>query len=148
MMEHATSLAVIGLALRARQTRRARASSDQAESATGWIPLRDILFEHDAAKIRPSEMSKISGIAAYVNQNPSLQLGIDGSTDLLRGTHRRNTALSQRRISNVRDALIRTGVPSDRIETGRFAADRLACNDSGEAGSQREGRVEIMGRST
>jgi outer membrane protein OmpA-like peptidoglycan-associated protein len=148
-MNRATNLAVIGLALRARQTRRARSSSDQAESATGWIPLRDILFEHDTAEIRPSEMSKISGIAAYVNQNPSIQIGIDGSTDLLRGTRRRrNTALSHRRISNVRDALIRIGVSPEQIETGRFAADRFAGNGSSEAGSRREGRVAVMVRST
>lgn len=121
---------------------------DPAASATGWISLRDILFDFDTADIRSSELSKISDIAAYVNQNPSVRVGIDGSTDLLRGTNQYNVALSERRIANVRDALIRTGVSADRIEMGRFGAERAKCNDSIQTCSQREGRVEVMGRSS
>ena len=116
--------------------------------STGWISLRDILFDFDTADIRPSEMNKISEIAAYLNQNPSVRVGIDGSTDLLRGINRHNEKLSQQRIANVRDALIRTGVSSSRIETGRFGVERVKCNDSTEQCSQREGRVEVMGRSS
>lgn len=48
-------------------------------------------------------------------------------------------------MANVRNALIETGVSMDRIETGRFAAERVKCNDSIEQCSQREGRVEVMG---
>ena len=124
------------------------ASPVSAVSSTGWISLRDILFDFDTADIRPSEMSKISDIAAYVKQNPSVRVGIDGSTDLLRGTNRYNGALSERRIANVRDALIRTGVSADRIETGRFGVERVECNDSTERCSQRDGRVEVMARSS
>jgi peptidoglycan-associated lipoprotein len=116
------------------------ASPDPAPPANGWISLRDILFDFDTADLRPSELSKIAEIAAYVNQNPSVRVGIDGATDLLRGTNQYNVALSERRITNVRDALIRTGVSASRIETGRFAAERIKCTDSTEACSQREGR--------
>jgi peptidoglycan-associated lipoprotein len=117
-------------------------------ASTGWISLRDIMFDFDTADIRPTEMNKISEIAAYLSQNPSVRVGIDGSTDLLRGTNRHNEKLSQQRIANVRDALIRTGVSSTRIETGRFGVERVKCNDSTEQCSQREGRVEVMGRSS
>ena len=75
-----------------------------------WTSLKDIMFDYDKASIRPSEMSKTSDIATYMNQNPSARLGIDGSTDLLRGTNQYNVAPSQQRISNVRDALIQAGV--------------------------------------
>ena len=116
-------------------------------SENGWISLRDILFDFDTADIRPSEMNKISEVAAYLEQNPSIRVGIDGSTDLSRGTNRYNVDLSGKRIANVRNALIQTGVSGDRIETGRFAAERAQCNDSTERCSQREGRVEVMARS-
>jgi outer membrane protein OmpA-like peptidoglycan-associated protein len=115
--------------------------------ASDWISLRDILFDFDTAEIRPSERSKISDIASYVNQNPSVRVGIDGATDLLRGTNRYNVALSERRTANVRDALIRNGVSAERIETGRFGVERAECIDATEQCSRREGRVEIMGRS-
>ena len=92
-------------------------------------------------------MSKISDIAAYVNQNPSVRIGVDGATDLLRGTNQYNTALSEQRISNVRDALVRAGVSTDRIETGGFAAERAKCNDSTATCSKRDGRVEVLAHS-
>ena len=118
-----------------------------AVSQTGWISLRDIMFDYDTADIRPSEMNKISEVAAYLKQNPLIRVGIDGSTDLLRGANRYNVKLSQQRIANVRNALIETGVSDDRIETGRFGARRAKCNDSDELCSKREGRVEVMARS-
>ena len=118
-----------------------------AVSPTGWISLRDIMFDYDTADIRRSEMNKISDVAAYLKQNPSTRVGIDGSTDLSRGTNRYNVDLSKKRTANVRDALIEAGVSSDRIETGNFGARRSECNDSTEQCSKREGRVEVMARS-
>ena len=117
-----------------------------AAKGTRWTSLRDIMFDYNRAEIRSTEMSKIADIAAYTNQNPSARLGIDGSTDLLRGTNQYNAAMSQQRVGNVRDALIRAGVAADRIETGSFGAERAKCNDASEPCSQRDGRVEVMVR--
>ena len=111
-----------------------------------WTPLKDIRFDFDKAEIRPVEMNKVSDIATYMSQNPAVRLGLDGSTDLLRGTNQYNVALSQQRVSNVRDALIRAGVSADRMETGGFAAQRQKCNDSAEQCSQRDGQVEVLVR--
>lgn len=121
-------------------------SSSPAEPGT-WVSLRDIVFAFDKAELSAAELAKISDIAAYAKQNPDVRLGIDGSTDLLSGTNKYNTALSRQRIANVRAALITTGVLSSRIETGDFAAERAKCNDSVERCAQREGRVEVLARS-
>ena len=110
----------------------------------GWASLRDFTFDYDRTEIRPSELNQPTEIAAYMRQNPSVRLGIDGSTDLLRGTNQYNAGLSQRRIVIVRDALIQAGVSADRIETGTFAAQRANCNDSTERCAQRDGRVEVL----
>ena len=117
-----------------------------AVAGTSWAPLRDFTFDYDRADIRSSELKQPSEIAAYVRENPSARLGLDGSTDLLRGTNQYNARLSQRRIATVRDALIRAGVSADRIETGAFATQRASCNDSVERCSQRDGRVEVLVR--
>ena len=111
-----------------------------------WTPLKDIRFDFDKADIRPIEMTKVSEIATYMSQNPSVRLGIDGSTDLLRGTNQYNVALSQQRVSNVRDALVRAGVSADRMEMGGFATQRAKCNDAAESCSQRDGQVEVLVR--
>jgi outer membrane protein OmpA-like peptidoglycan-associated protein len=113
----------------------------------GWAALRDFTFDYDRTDIRSSELNQPSEIAAYARQNPSVHLGIDGSTDLLRGTNQYNSGLSQRRITTVRDALIRAGVPADRIETGMFAAQKANCNEAVERCAQRDGRVEVLVRS-
>ena len=118
-----------------------------AFAATGWTSLRDFTFDYDRTDIRSSELNQPSEIAAYTRQNPSVRLGIDGSTDLLRGTNQYNSGLSQRRITTVRDALVQAGVSPDRIETGTFAMQRPSCNDSMERCSQRDGRVEVLVRS-
>ena len=96
-------------------------AANPAPAGTSWTSLRDIMFDYNRAEIRPTEMSKIADIATYSNQNPSARLGIDGTTDLLRGTNQYNLGLSQQRIANVREALIRAGVSADRIETGGSA---------------------------
>jgi outer membrane protein OmpA-like peptidoglycan-associated protein len=113
-----------------------------------WAALRDFTFDYDRTDIRSSEMNQSSEIAAYARQNPSVRLGLDGSTDLLRGTNQYNAGLSQRRVATVRDALIQAGVSADRIETGTFAAQRATCNDSTERCAQRDGRVEVLVRSS
>jgi outer membrane protein OmpA-like peptidoglycan-associated protein len=52
-----------------------------------------------------------------MHQNPSLQVGIDGSMDP-GGTDPRDQNLSDRRVSTVREALIQAGVRADKIKTG------------------------------
>ena len=127
------------------QGQRGMAASPRT-SAAGWISLREISFDSESAEIRPSEAGKLSEVSAYVNQNPSIRVGIAGSTDRVRGTDRYDAELSQRRVANVRDALIRSGVSADRIETGA-GMERVECTDAREQCSRGEGRVEVMGRS-
>jgi outer membrane protein OmpA-like peptidoglycan-associated protein len=81
-------------------------------------------------------MTKVSEIASYMNENPSLRIGIDGSM-APRGTDPRNQDLSDRRISAVRDALIEAGVPSSKIQSGVYGDAKLA----------RDRRVEVLVRS-
>jgi outer membrane protein OmpA-like peptidoglycan-associated protein len=98
-----------------------------------WTSFRDFLFEYNGADIRAFDQSKVSDIAGYMEQNPSLQVGIDGSMDP-RGTDPRDQNLSDRRISAVRDALIQAGVPAYRIQTGAF----------GDTSLTRDRRVEVL----
>jgi outer membrane protein OmpA-like peptidoglycan-associated protein len=98
-----------------------------------WTSYRDFMFEYEKANIQPSDSTKVSEIAAYMKQNPSLQVGIDGSMDP-RGTDPRNQNLSDRRVDAVRTALINAGVPASRIKTGAFGDKDLA----------KDRRVEVL----
>jgi outer membrane protein OmpA-like peptidoglycan-associated protein len=99
-----------------------------------WSSYRNFLFDVNQSDIRSSEISQVSEIATYMQQNPSLQLGIDGSADS-RGDV---SNLSQRRVNAVRAALIQAGVPAGKIQAGAFGDQRL----------NRDGRVEVLVRSS
>jgi len=108
-----------------------------AQGPTGivnrWTSLRDFWFGFGQSDLQASETSKVSEIAAYMSQNPSLRIGIDGSMDP-RGSDPRNQDLSDRRVGTVRDALIQAGVPAYRIQTGPFGDQTL----------RRDRRVEVL----
>lgn len=46
-----------------------------------WTSYREFMFDYDRSDVQAADSSKINEIAAYMNQNPSLQVGIDGSMD-------------------------------------------------------------------
>ncbi|HXV81670.1 MAG TPA: OmpA family protein [Candidatus Binatia bacterium] len=88
-------------------------------------------------------MSKIADIAAHVQENFPIQVGIDGYADP-RGTDPYNQALSERRVNAIRDALVKAGVASDKIKSGAFGEQRLLCNESTAACWQSDQRVEVL----
>lgn len=114
-----------------------------AQGMTGLTSFSNFLFDFDKADIRPSETNKVGEIAAYMRQNPSIQVGIDGFADP-RGTDVYNQALSERRVNAIRDALIDGGVPAYKIQTGAFGEMRPVCDESTESCWQRDRRVEVV----
>jgi outer membrane protein OmpA-like peptidoglycan-associated protein len=70
-------------------------------------------------------MTKVSDIAQYSKENPSLKIGIDGAMNT-GGSNPRNEDLSDQRVNSIRTALIKAGVPRARIQTGVFGDARLA----------------------
>ena len=115
----------------------------QAAAGKNWASFRNFLFDFDKSAIRSNETNHVSDIAAYMKQNPSARVGIDGHTDP-RGTDAYNQSLSERRVNNIRDALVAGGVSNDKIQTGAFGESQPKCNESTEACWQRDRRVEVL----
>jgi len=86
----------------------------------GWSAYRDYTFNVNSEEILRADGSKAREIADYMNQNPSLQVAIDGSND--------------RRVNAVRSALINAGVAPNRIQTGAF----------GDPQRRADRRVEVL----
>jgi outer membrane protein OmpA-like peptidoglycan-associated protein len=85
-----------------------------------WTAYREVNFDPTSTNITASDTDRISEIAAYLSQNPSLSVGIDGTMD----AHRFNQSdrdLSDQRAESVRDALMQAGVPARKIRIGAFA---------------------------
>jgi outer membrane protein OmpA-like peptidoglycan-associated protein len=85
-----------------------------------WTLYRDFRFDYNRSDLSSSENDKVLAVANYIKENPSLRIAIDCSKDTPR-----NQALSDRRSSAIRDALIKAGVPSDSIQIGEYGDKRL-----------------------
>ena len=115
-----------------------------AQSQAGAMnrSFKDILFDTDKSDIRTNETSKVADVAAYIKQNPTFQVGINGYADP-RGTDQHNQALSERRVKAIRDALVKAGVASDKIQTSAFGEQKPLCSESTETCWQRDRRVDV-----
>lgn len=123
-------------------TGRGDAMADQSQVGAMNRSFRDILFDTDKSDIRANETSKITDVAAYIKQNPTLNVGINGYADA-RGTDQHNQALSERRVNAIRDALVKAGVTNGKIESAAFGEQKPQCNESTEACWQRDRRVDL-----
>jgi outer membrane protein OmpA-like peptidoglycan-associated protein len=99
------------------------------QGPTGYVPewtfYRDFRFDYNQGDIQASHSRKISEIARYLKKNPSLKIAIDGSMDP-RGKDPRNQDLCDRRVNAIREALVKAGVPENKIQVGAFGKPQLA----------------------
>lgn len=98
-----------------------------------WTSYREFWFQTDSAVIQDSEKYKLNEIAAYMNRNPSLSIGIDGSI-IAGGSDVHNQNLADRRVTAIRDGLVSAGVPSHKISVGAY----------GDTAQRRDRRVEVL----
>ena len=98
-----------------------------------WTSYRDYVFAYNDAQVQSSDANKSAAIAAYLNDNPSLQIGLDGSIDP-RGADPKDRDLAERRVEAVRVTLLNAGVPAHKIKTGAF----------GDPTTRRDRRVEVL----
>ena len=85
-----------------------------------WTAFAEFTFDFDEARMQAPDKDKVTKAAAYVAANPSAQIGLDGRSDP-NGNGLRNQTLTDRRVAAVRDALIKAGIPSEKIQIGNFA---------------------------
>lgn len=101
-------------------------------------------FDYDSASVKSSEMSKISAVASGMKSlGPNIGLLVEGHCDE-RGTEEYNRALGERRALAVREALIASGVESDRIVTKSFGKDKKIDFGASDASHARNRRCEFV----
>jgi len=98
-----------------------------------WTSYRDYSFNYNDARVASADSVKTAGIAAYMRDNPSLSLGLDGSMDP-NGADPKDQDLRDRRVEAVRSNLVEAGVPAHRIKVGSF----------GDPSTRRDRRVEVL----
>jgi outer membrane protein OmpA-like peptidoglycan-associated protein len=107
------------------------------------ITLGDVLFGTDQSRLTPAGIRTTQKLAAFLQQNPSRTVSIEGFTDSTGGKDH-NQQLSERRASAVRSALQVAGIARERILVqGYGEAYPVASNDTA-ADRQLNRRVEIV----
>jgi outer membrane protein OmpA-like peptidoglycan-associated protein len=85
-----------------------------------WTSYREIWFVADKAELDDAQAAKVSEIATYLKENPSLQVGIDTTADTRESNRQHNQRIADDRLAVISDALIEAGVPASRIKSGSF----------------------------
>jgi len=120
-------------------------SQGVAGAVARWESFKDILFDFDKSDVRANEVGKIKEIVAFMKQNPTFEIGIEGFADP-RGTDAYNQALSERRVQAIRDALVAEGGAAGAIRAGAEGEKNRNCSQETEGCYQLNRRVEVFVR--
>ena len=114
----------------------------------GRVVLDGVEFEFDSDTLRPESGEAIASIAAYLAANPDKRFYVVGHTDSV-GTFSYNAKLSADRARSVVAALIaQHGVERGRLEPHGIGPLSPVFSNTGEAGRERNRRVELVERQT
>jgi outer membrane protein OmpA-like peptidoglycan-associated protein len=102
----------------------------------------DVHFKTEDSSIDAADEQRLAELASFLAPLDGTVIRLDGHADI-RGTEKYNDALSVARAESVRDALVRAGMPTERIVvTGEGSAEATA-GDSDVDGMALDRRVAV-----
>jgi len=93
--------------------------------------LKDIHFDYDKYAVREDAKPTLKDLASILSKNKALKVIVEGHCDE-RGTSEYNLALGDRRAKTVKDYLTSLGIPSHRIESISYGAEKPLCAENSE----------------
>jgi outer membrane protein OmpA-like peptidoglycan-associated protein len=107
---------------------------------------QDVLFDKDAATIRPDAENNLKQIASSINKRyGSGQVAVFGFTDAT-GSEEHNQQLSEQRATAVKDWFANHGIDNNHISLQARGENNPAATNATEEGKQQNRRVEIVAR--
>ncbi|HTV78801.1 MAG TPA: OmpA family protein [Steroidobacteraceae bacterium] len=107
------------------------------------LTLGDVLFDTGKASLKPGASSILDRVAGFLNDNPMVNVRIEGYTDST-GSADFNQVLSQNRAQSAAAALETHGIAANRITAVGRGPDMPVATNSTAAGRQQNRRVEIV----
>lgn len=107
-----------------------------------WFSFDRILFETDKAELKPESMDQIKSISAIMKAFPNVELKIGGYTDDT-GDPKFNQKLSNERAAAVMNAIIATGISSERLASEGYGAKHPVAENSTEEGRAKNRRIDV-----
>ncbi len=106
------------------------------------VRLNNVFFDFDRTELRPESSSELDRVAEFLNENPNVEIEIDGHTDAM-GVEEYNLKLSAGRISSVEGYLVSKGISDNRIVVKSFGESAPIADNETEEGRQQNRRVEF-----
>jgi outer membrane protein OmpA-like peptidoglycan-associated protein len=88
-----------------------------------WVLYKEFNFNAKEISLNKEDKKIIGEIADYVKKNPSLKIGIDGTA-----MKANEQALNDKRVQNIKAAMIDAGMSSNKIGLGAMGAEKLRRN--------------------
>lgn len=142
--------------LEAETDRRKRAEDAQAQALAALENVKQeargivitlsgsVVFPSGGSELLPSARNKLSEVAtALLQGDATSKIVVEGHTDSV-GSAENNQALSERRATSVRDALVSQGVAADRVTVTGYGSSRPVASNDSPAGRANNRRVEIV----
>ncbi len=102
-----------------------------------------VLFDYDSPQLNPSEQGKIDAVVAYLQQNATQGVVIEGNCDE-RGSNEYNLALGERRSLAVRAAMISAGIDGARVQTRSYGEEKPVAFGHDESSWSLNRRAEFV----
>lgn len=102
-----------------------------------------IYYGFDDAAVLPAEFENLNSVAQYMNDNPSINVRVEGHCDE-RGTAAYNVALGQSRANSARDYLIDSGINPDRLTTLSWGEEKLSSLGTTESDHAQNRRSQFV----
>ena len=116
----------------------------QGLDATGKVALQ-VNFATDSTRIEASSIPQVEQVVQLLQDDPSLQLSIDGHTDNT-GDSQHNRVLSEGRAGAVVAELVARGIDASRLQAQGYGDSRPVADNGTEAGRAQNRRVELVKR--
>lgn len=107
------------------------------------LTLDDVLFETDAAELKPGASMAMNRLADFLRDHPDRRLLIEGHTDG-RGSEEYNERLSLQRAYAVTESLVERGIATNRLQPVGLGESYPVASNETTAGRQQNRRVEIV----
>ena len=102
-----------------------------------------VRFDYDSPQLNPSEQGKIDAVVAYLQQNPTQGVIVEGHCDE-RGSNEYNLALGERRSLAIRAAMISAGIDGARVQTRSYGEERAVAFGHDDSSWRLNRRAEFV----
>lgn len=112
-----------------------------AAGVNGWSSMENVNFKYGTADLQQKCKEKLADFAVWMQNNPKARVSLDGHQS---DADDMSQALAAKRVTAVRDELIRLGVSPGRIVVGTYGRQAPVCNQTTDACLELNRRVEIL----